>query len=1133
MRFHSVAVFTLLILHSISASGLHADDAGLEFFEKKIRPMLVKHCYQCHAVGAKQVEGELLLDSREGTRQGGSGGPAVVPEKLDESLLITAIRFEDEALQMPPTGKLPPEVIADFEEWVKRGAPDPREGTPQEVPTDSWEEILKQRSDWWSLHPVKTPMLPTLGHHDWSENPIDRFILARLEKEGLQPGSDADPRTLARRLSLVLTGLPPSPEQTAELVRQTEANGNRLSVNGVETLVDELLKSPRFGERWARHWMDVVRFSETHGNEWNYEVHHAWRYRDYLIRAFNLDVPFDQFVREHIAGDLLEQPRWNPEEHFNESVIGTAFYRFGEANHDDCIGLPQIGYDLADNQIDTLSKAFQGTTIACARCHDHKLDAVSMQDYYGLLGILRSSREVSHTIDSPEVNAPQIARLFELKQQIAQELPEVWRQDALQIQRYLLASRAKHANDAQAPDLSQGLDPARLEKWVAILKGDKLPTEHPLKPWQDLVLATLTDPNALADANTIPQKWKEIQEAGRKEADSRTEFNRGKFTEFADFRNGFPEDWQIGGQGLREGIANAGEIVLTPEMEIGGLLPAGTFTRRVSEKLNGTIRSPPLQPNLRFLSFLVSGERSSALRLVSNNCQLNYKNYRALISPDLQWITFEVPREAERLRVYAELMTMFDNPKFPDQLSALGGDKANYKMPWEKAAENPRSWFGIIRVVQHDSTEPPKLELTALSSLFEDFPATSFADVADRISNRVSTAVNNWGAGEASEDDIVWLDQLIRKGLLTSSTEHSERLKQLATEYRQIEESLALPRVIPGLADCGPGFEQTVLIRGDCTRPGEPVARHYPGVLSEGKAFTPSGSGRRQLAELIASPTNPLTARVMVNRIWHHLFGTGLVKTVDDFGHVGETPSHPELLDYLAARFVEEGWSTKRLIREIVLTRTFQTTDRPSELSTEKDPYNRLLQHYPARRMEAEAIRDLILATSGRLDQTMYGMSIQPWREKENADRRLFPGPLDGSGRRSIYIKNNLMETPKFLGAFNFPGGKVTQGRRDQSNVPAQALTLLNDPFVLQQSEIWGNRLVSNASTTVDDRIALMFESAMNRPPSDVERLRFEQGIAQFAELHQVPMGEVLQNPTVWKEAAHAMFNLSEFIYIP
>jgi hypothetical protein len=270
----------------------------------------------------------------------------------------------------------------------------------------------------------------------------------------------------------------------------------------------------------------------------------------------------------------------------------------------------------------------------------------------------------------------------------------------------------------------------------------------------------------------------------------------------------------------------------------------------------------------------------------------------------------------------------------------------------------------------------------------------------------------------------------------------------------------------------------------------------------------------------------------MVNRIWHYLFGAGLVRSVDDFGHVGELPSHPELLDYLATRFVEENWSVKRLIRAIVLTRTFQTANQPSAAAQERDPQNRWLQHYPARRLEAEAVRDAILAASGRLDRNLYGLSVAPFREKENADRRLFPGPLDGHGRRSLYIKNTLMEAPKFLEAFNFPGGKVSQGRRDLTNVPAQALALLNDPFVLEQADLWAQSLVPR-DDTVASRIDTLFVVGLGRPARPDERERFTQLAAQLADVYQVSGADVLKSRDVWRDVAHALFNLKEFIYIP
>jgi hypothetical protein len=479
-------------------------------------------------------------------------------------------------------------------------------------------------------------------------------------------------------------------------------------------------------------------------------------------------------------------------------------------------------------------------------------------------------------------------------------------------------------------------------------------------------------------------------------------------------------------------------------------------------------------------------------------------------------------------------MTMLDNPKFPDQLSALGGDTANYKLPWEKAAENPRSYFGITRVVLHDVDQPPPADLSHLRPLLANEPVESLAKLTARYADVMTAALDRWQQGEATDDDVRWIDCLLKRGLLDNRPAASPQLDSLVKEYREIEAQLASPRIIPGIADGGPGIEQPLFVRGDCFRPGDSTPRRYLEVLANSRdGFASPGSGRLELAERIAGPANPLTARVMVNRVWHHLFGTGLVATVDDFGHVGERPSHPELLDHLAAEFVADGWSVKRLIRRIVLSRTFQLASPPPARAGEVDPQNRLLSHYPARRLEAEAIRDSLLAASGRLDPQLFGPSIQPYREKEYADRRLFPGPLDGAGRRSVYIKTNLMETPKFLGAFNLPGGKVTQGRRDVTNVPAQALAMLNDPLVLDQSRYWAKKLVSRPDKTSFQRIDRMFRTTLSRPPTAAETARFEQAALDLAKLHGVPSDQILASETIWTDLAHTIFNLQEFVYIP
>jgi hypothetical protein len=1099
------------------------DARGIEFFEQKVRPVLVKHCYGCHSTEAKKEEGGLLLDSRPGLRKGGETGPAIVPGEPAKSLLLKAVRYGGPKMPPPARGKLPDTVIADLEQWIAMGAPDPRDRAATAV-VSSWEEILKDRRRWWSLQPVKKPAVPPIKDAAWSAHSVDRFLLARLEAADLRPAPETDRRTLLRRLSFVLTGLPPTVEEVDAFVKDP-------APDALEKQVDRLLASPHFGERWGQHWLDVVRYAETHGNEWNYDVPHAWRYRDYVIRAFNQDVPYDQFVREHIAGDLLPQPRWNQRDNHNESVIGTAFYRFGDGNVEDCIGVPQVAFDLVDNQIDTLGKAFQATTIACARCHDHKLDAVSMKDYYALVGILQSSRQLSHTIDGPDINVKSIRQLRTLKKEIRAELGAVWRREAAELDRYLLAAQARLAGTADAAALARDLDAERLQSWVEVLKAEKTSAEDPLAPWR-----TANKPRA----GTFQAEW--IQMADRFDAEERerSAFDREHFRTYADFRTGNLVGWQAGGQGLRDGPVPAGDLALYPDGAtlVRSVLPAGCFTHTLSEKLSGTLRSPLITGNGgKRISLEVLGRHASEAMLVSHNCQLSDTHNRQPLALDqLGWVTFKLPDDPAALRCYLDLATMFDNPKFPDPIEKPVYKQAgeNYRVPWDQAAADPRSFFGITRVVVHDDPKPPAPERSHLRALFAGPAPASPGEAAARYAAVVKAAVEAWTHNRMTDDDARWLDGLLQRGLLDSRAAATSHLAELARQYRAIETTLAVPRVIPGMGDCDTGFEQPLFVRGDCLRPGERVPRRYLEVLARpGERFITNGSGRRELAERIATPDNPLTARVMVNRVWHHVFGEGLVRTVDDFGHNGDTPSHPELLDYLAARFVEDGWSVKRLVRTLVLTRTFRLSNRPDTASRAADPHNRLLHYYPARRLEAEAIRDAILAASGRLALTLYGPSIEPFRDLEIPHQRLFAGPLDGRGRRSLYIKHTLMEGPKFLCAFNFPVGIVTQGRRDVTNVPSQALALLNDPFVLQQAEVWADRLVARTDRTPAERVEVMFRAAFGRAPDADERVRFDAALVRLAELHDVSPDKVMSSRAIWQDVAHMLFNTKEFIYIP
>jgi hypothetical protein len=725
---------SLLLVAWAAGAGLAADSkekpakdaAGLEFFEQKIRPVLVEHCYGCHSVGAKKSKGGLLLDSRASIRKGGETGPAVVPGDPKKSLLLKAVRYN--GLEMPPPekGKLPDRVIADLERWIQLGAPDPRDAAAS-APAGTWQEILKDRRGWWSLQPVRLPAVPGVKNAGWSPQPIDRFVLAELEKHGLGPAGEADRRTLLRRLSLILTGLPPTPREVEEFVADT-------APNAYERRVDRLLSSQQFGERFASHWLDVVRYSDTHGNEWNYETPFAWRYRDYVVRVFNDDVPYDQFVREQVAGDLLAKPRWNRHARYNESAIGTMFYRFGDGNVEDCVAFPQVGYDVIDNQIDTLTKAFQATTVACARCHDHKLDAVSMKDYYALVGILHGSRQVTYTLDDPEANAGPMRRLRELKTGIREELGVTWRREAGEVGRYLLAAQAARSNAANAAELARGLDDARLKRWIEVLKADK--------DAEDLFAAWRSSNTSSGDG--FAATWQKQAEHFNKEQRARDAFNREHYRTFADFRRGTVEGWQRGGQGLRGGASAAGDFALHHEGDalLKAVLPAGCYSHTLSDKLNGTLRSPilPAQPTESGvvrgtrISFEVVGQHHADVKLVTHHCQLaDDGRWQRLGDDRPYWVTFQVPDNPAAFHTYVELTTKFDNPKFPDPIvKGNSKDKEDYRVPWDQAAASPRSSFGITRVLLHDDAKPPKAELGHLLALFTEPAPGTAAEAADR-----------------------------------------------------------------------------------------------------------------------------------------------------------------------------------------------------------------------------------------------------------------------------------------------------------------------------------------------------------------------------------------------------------------
>lgn len=936
--------------------------------------------------------------------------------------------------------------------------------------------------------------------------PIDWYIRRRLAKDGLSLASPAAPHHQLRRLGLMLTGLPPDSETTRAFV--DDPNDERYA-----TLVEHYLQSPQFGERWARHWMDVVRYAETWGYEWNHLIREAWRYRDYLIRAFNQDLPYDQLVREHLAGDLFEKPRVNEDLGINESLIGTAFYRFGETGHDDCLLYPEISLDVLDNQIDTLSKAFQALTVSCSRCHDHKLDAISQKDYYALLGTLASSRQVIRTLDLPGRQASLKKELANSKTNIREELARIWERE------------------------SAGISPELLRKTWQKRAGEQKravganQVEHALYAWERLT--------NLPEGRSWNDRWAETKEAISLEHQRRRVRNRESYELFGDFRKRDNENSNWGFEGLAfekgEGFLSNGDFSVLPggAQVLHGVLPAGLYSHGLSQKLNAALRSPLLPEGRKFLSYEAMGERNSVRRTVIANCTLPFFHTHRYSTTTLSWMTDDLDRirksHLRPLKFYLEWATVLDDQGYP----ILNLPQAKY----QETLNDPRSWFGITRVYLHDVAGPPARELQGQLLVFET-PAAGRDELAARYREILRSAIARWSADQATENDVFWLNSFLELELLSRHQKASEELSRLVAEYRALEENVQTPQRIAGMADQDDGFNVPLLGGGEITSPGELVPRAYLSQIE--KLISKQnedrvGSGRKHLADMIAHPANPLTARVMANRIWHYLFGYGLVRSVDDFGKLGNTPEHPELLDYLARRLIDSGWSVKSVIREIVTSDTFRQSPAVSAEAREKDPENRLFHRYPSRRLEAEVIRDSILWASGRLDPTMFGPSVNPYRQGDVDRRKLYAGPLDGEGRRSLYLMVTRMGPAKMLELFNFPDPSTTRGRRDATNVPAQALGLLNHPFVHQQAEVHAKRLLAEADADSSFASSLdgLFLSLFSRLPTETERKEYTEFFKVLAAAQGIKeFEEAVEHSAVWKDLIHTLYNLKEFSYV-
>ena len=936
----------------------------LEFFEKKIRPVLVEHCYKCHSAGSKKLKAGLRLDHRAGVLKGGDSGPSVVLGKPEQSRLIEAIGYDNVDLEMPPRGKLTGEQIADLNEWVKRGAPWPKEsvagGTQKEF------NLAERKAKHWAWQPVNKQTPPKVKQSNWPASPIDHFILTKLETKGIKPASPASNRTFIRRAYFDLTGLPPSP-QAITAFEQAAISNRQLAI---ENLIDGLLASPHFGERWGRHWLDLMRYAETFGHEFDFQNQEVWRYRDYVIRAFNDDVPYDRFVKEHIAGDQIK-PRFAKDGGWNESRLATAWWWLGQHCHSP-VDIRAYQAEIIDNQIDVIGKAFQGMTIACARCHDHKFDAISTRDFYALYGMIESGSFSHGSVEgSSKFNDTQKA-LTEMKEAL------------------------KKTFDAQL-------------KPVAVLNAAAAPKGYHL---------------------------------------------------ISDIRSSHGKDWFADGVAWANALTKPGEFTV----ETGGPrgVPAGWLhSGLMGRKFQGTLRSQTFEITENHIHLLALG-RDVRVNVVIDNFKIIQNpiyggNTRTLNNDQPHWVTFNVAMWKGH-HCYLEIVDL-----------SIGTHNGK--------GLKPDGYAAVRELWVSANGKPPAGALPRLANLV---PAKSEEETA------------------------------------------------LLKKYQQLANAVPRPSVVPVMLE-GTARNEKVFIRGGHGNLGPEVPRRFLTALVGEHPPMPAGSGRITLANQIASTANPLTSRVYANRIWHHLLGRGIVPSTDNFGVLGEAPTHPELLDWLAQRLVENGWSTKKLIREIMLSRTYRMSSKPANATTEtKDPANMLLHRMRVRRLEGEAIRDAILAVSGRLNKKMYGppvaVHLTPFMEGRGRPRS---GPVDGAGRRTIYqeVRRNFL-SPMML-AFDQPFPLSTFGRRTSSNVPAQALILMNDPFVVEQSKLWAKRILS-ANANDPARIRTAYETAFGRPPNADE----QKAATVFLQTQAKAHGEKQPAEKSWSDFCHVLFNVKEFVFL-
>jgi mono/diheme cytochrome c family protein len=936
----------LLLLGALLAP---AQENPTEFFEKDVRPLLATSCYSCHTASKL---GGLRVDSRAALLAGGKSGPAIVPGKPEESLLIKAVTHADARLKMPLGGsKLKEEQIAALSTWIKMGAPWP-ESKQAETPAQSKKSftITQEQRAFWSFQPVRKPAIPEVKDKSWVKTPIDNFVLAKLEENNLKPLKPASKRTLIRRATFDLTGLPPTPEEVDAFV-------NDSSPDAFAKVVDRLLASPHYGERWARHWLDVARYADGDGHADKRPVFigygmardgyaNTWRYRDWVVNALNEDMPYDKFVKAQIAADLL------PDKDKQKLLPGLGFFGLGPWFTGDDVVFVEARANERDDKIDALAKGFLGLTVTCARCHNHKYDPISQKDYYSLAGVFNASGYAEYNL-APE---DQVNRYQEQQKKIKAEEAAIT--DFMEASQIDVAESLAHQTTQY------------------MLAARKVMTGNP-KPEIKSIAA-----DEKLDTETL-QRW--VKYLGKKERDH---------------------------QYLREWDA----LVAHGGSDADALRVAGEFQKVVLDVIS----------------------EKKLIDVANRDLRANYK-------PD--------PNEA-RASLPGDLM-QFELFQFKQSLVQKVIDTNKFYV-----------WLDVVR------------------------GPIGTVDYAPRV-----------GIYEHKDQDL----------LRFFTPEQKTKLTSMQAELKTLHDTC--PPEYPylmGLDDNAKPENLKLAVRGNPHTLGEEVPRGFPAILAgtdgEPKPFT-HGSGRLELADAIVN--HPLTPRVMVNRIWMEHFGRGIVATPSNFGVMGDRPSHPELLDYLASRLMENNWSIKSIHREIMLSAAYQERYGVADANESADPDNRLLWRANLRRLDVEELRDSLLFVSGILDERLGGPP-QNLGSPDDKKRTLYGLIARGGPNRLLLL-------------FDYPDPNITTEQRSVTNVPLQGLFFLNSDMIWRDAGLLSDRLGNDEDDAA--RIDKAYRLLYGRKATDAEMQRAMKFLQDAA---QDPGGK----KAAWQQYSQALLSSTEFYYV-